>query len=94
MITDRYQELQEQQPVETDESLKTKVPCIYYSRLGFFSKQQSDILALYRSINHKIELIQDNSLKSCYLNKYSVEKLEAIRDYLSTNLTKGFIVSS
>jgi hypothetical protein len=49
---------------------------------------------LYYSIDYKIEFIQDNSLKSCYLNKYSVEELEAIRDYLSINLAKGFIVSS
>jgi hypothetical protein len=49
---------------------------------------------LYRNINHKIKLIQDNSLKSYYLNKYSVEELEAIHDYLFANLAKDFIISS
>jgi hypothetical protein len=92
MIIDRRQELQEQQPVKTDESLKTKVPCIYYNRLGFFSKQQSDTLASHYNIDHKIELIQDNSLKSCHLNKHSVKKLETMYDYLFANLTKSFIV--
>jgi hypothetical protein len=94
MITNRCQELQEQQPVKTNESLKTKVPCIYYSRLGFFLKQQSNTLAPHHSIDHKIKLIQDNNLKSYYLNKHLVEELEVIRDYLSINLTKSFIVSS
>ena len=94
MIADCCQELQEQQPIETDKSLKAKVPYTYYSRLGFFSKQQSDTLALHCSIDHKIKLIQDNSLKSCHLNKHLVKELEAMRDYLSANLAKGFIVSS
>ena len=47
MIADRKQELQEQQPAETDESLKAKVPPYLHYCLDFFSKQQLDTLALH-----------------------------------------------
>ena len=94
IIADRKQELQEQQPAKTDESLKAKVPPYLHYCLDFFSKQQSNTLALHRSIDHKIELVQDNNLGFCYLNKHSLEELEAMRDYLSANLAKGFIISS
>jgi hypothetical protein len=91
MITDRQEE---QQPTEPEESLKDKVPSAYYSRLVFFSKQESDTLAPYRSIDYKIELTDKNTLGFYYLNKYSIEELETIREYLRVNLDKGFIISS
>ena len=57
MIADHKQELQEQQPTKTDESLKAKVsPYLHYC-LDFFSKQQLNTLALHRSIDYKIELV-------------------------------------
>ena len=62
--------------------------------LDFFSKQQLDTLALHRSIDYKIKLVQDNNLGFCYLNKHSFKELEAMHDYLLANLAKGFIISS
>ena len=91
IIEDRKQK---QQLVKLKEFLENKILNTYYSRLAFFLKQKSDILALHRSIDYKIELTRDNTLKFCYLNKYSIEKLETMRDYLTANLRKSFVVTS
>jgi hypothetical protein len=91
MIADRKQK---RQPVEPEESLKDKILSTYYSRSAFFSKRNTDTLALHRSIDHKIELTENNTLGFCHLNKQSIEELEAMRDYLTANLGKGFVVTS
>jgi hypothetical protein len=70
------------------------VPRFLHYRLDFFSKKQSDTLPPHRSIDHKIELTDDNTLGFSHLNKHSLEELTAIRDYLTENLAKGFVVSS
>jgi hypothetical protein len=57
-------------------------------------KDQSNILPLYYSTDHKIELIEDNTLEFYYLNKQSIKELTAIQDYLNNNLDKGFIIKS
>jgi len=62
--------------------------------LDFWSKEQSDILALYRNADHKIELTDDKNLGFSYLNKHSLEELIAMQEYLTDNLAKGFIVNS
>ena len=62
--------------------------------MAFFSKQESDTLAPHRIIDHKIELTGDHTLGFCHLNKHSVEELETMRDYLTANLGKGFVVNS
>ena len=94
MIADRQQE-QEQQPAEPEESLKDKVPGMYHDCLDFFSKQQSDTLAPYCSIDHRIKLLDSNKdLGFSSLQKQSLEELTAMRDYLTSSLAKGFIVPS
>jgi hypothetical protein len=70
------------------------VPRFLHYCLDFFSKEQSDTLPLYCSIDHKIKLIDDNTLGFSHLNKHSLEELTAIRDYLTKNLAKGFVISS
>ena len=62
--------------------------------LDFWSKEQSDILALHCNADHKIELTDDKNLGFSYLNKHSLEELTAMREYLTDNLSKGFIVDS
>jgi hypothetical protein len=57
-------------------------------------KEESNILPSHHSTDHKIELIEENTLGFCYLNKQSVEELTVIWDYLYDNLRKGFIVKS
>jgi hypothetical protein len=76
------------------ESLKQKVPLFLYCYLDFWSKEQLDILALHRDTDHKIELTDNKNLGFSYLNKHSLEELTAIREYLTDNLSKSFIVNS
>jgi hypothetical protein len=59
-----------------------------------FSKEQSNILPLYYSTDHKIKLTEENTLGFCHLNKQSVEELTTIQEYLYNNLEKGFIIES
>jgi transposase InsO family protein len=95
MIEDKKEALEQpEQPDESEESLKQKIPRFLHACLDFFSKRQSDALPPHRSIDHKIELTEDNTLGFCHLNKHSLEELVSMREYLSSNLAKGFIVSS
>ena len=86
------QDLQEQDL--SVKALRQRVLAFLYDCLDFFLKEQSNTLLLYRSINYKIKLTEANTLSFCYLNKYLLEELTVIRDYLTDNLVKGFIVSS
>ena len=86
------QDLQEQDL--SVKALRQRVPAFLYDCLDFFSKEQSNTLLLYQSIDYKIELTEANTLGFCHLNKYLLEELTVIRDYLTDNLAKGFIVSS
>jgi hypothetical protein len=49
---------------------------------------------LYCNTDHKIKLTDDKNLGFSYLNKYSLEELTAIQEYLTDNLSKGFIINS
>jgi hypothetical protein len=62
--------------------------------LDFWSKEQSDILALHCNADYKIELTDDKNLGFSYLNKHSLEELTAMQEYLTDNLSKSFIVDS
>ena len=79
---------------EAEESLKQKIPPALYDYLDFFLKKELDTLVLHRAIDYKIKLIKENTLSFYYLNKHSLEELESMREYLSSNLTKGFVVLS
>jgi hypothetical protein len=87
------QDLQEQ-TYPSLESLKQKVPLFLHCYLDFWSKEQSDILALYCNADYKIELTDDKNLGFSHLNKHSLEELTAMQEYLTDNLSKGFIVNS
>ena len=91
MIEDK---MQERKPEETKESLKQKVPPTLHAYLDFFSKRESDTLAPHRTVDHKIELTTENTFRFYHLNKHLLEELTTIREYLATNLAKGFVVSS
>jgi hypothetical protein len=49
---------------------------------------------LYCNANHKIELTDDKNLGFSHLNKHSLEELIAMQEYLTNNLSKGFIINS
>ena len=91
MIKDRTQE---QVPDSALEPLEQRVPQFLHYCLDFFSKEKLDTLPPHRSIDHKIKLTEENTLGFCHLNKHSLAELTSIRDYLTDNLAKGFIVPS
>src|SRR6266536_2730411 len=93
MIEDKKRD-REPKPDETDEYLRQKIPPALHSYLDFFSKKDSDTLAPHRAIDHKIELTEENTLGFCHLNKHSLEELSSMREYLASNLAKGFVISS
>ncbi len=74
MIKDKKQD-REPKLDKTNEYLRQKIPPALYSYLDFFSKKDSDTLVLHRAIDHKIKLIEENTLGFYYLNKYSLEEL-------------------
>lgn len=60
-----------------------------------FSKRASDLMPPYRKhVDHKIELIQENTLSYSPLYRMTTEELLAVKQYLLDNLDKGFIAPS
>jgi hypothetical protein len=94
MIEDRYQELAASPDPQEKKSLEEAIPKAFHYILEFWSKRQSDILPPHHEGDHKIELTDENTLGFSHLNKHSLEELEAMRDYLASNLAKGFIIPS
>ncbi|ESZ90499.1 hypothetical protein SBOR_9116 [Sclerotinia borealis F-4128] len=68
-------------------------PDKYASFHDIFSKQKSNILPPYRTYNHAItfENSTETSLGYSPLYKMSINKLKAVKTYLTDNLAKGFI---
>jgi transposase InsO family protein len=94
MIEDRHQELGAGPDLTAEGPLQERIPKAYHYLLEFWSKWESDILPPHREGDHKIELTDENTLGFSHLNKHSLEELVAMREYLASNLAKGFIVSS
>ena len=59
-----------------------------------FSKVVLDILALHYKYNLKIELKERPNLRFSSLCQYTLEELQACKQYLVENLSKGFINTS
>lgn len=60
-----------------------------------FSKRASDELPPFRdSVDHKIDLKEENTIGHAPLYRQSTEELLAVKQYLMDNLDKGFIVPS
>jgi hypothetical protein len=67
----------------------------YADFIDVFSKNQSKELPSYRSSNHKIELLPDATpLRAYPLYSMSTEQLVALKEYLTENLRKDWIVPS
>jgi hypothetical protein len=92
--TDRYTAIQSILSIDTKAELS--IPDKYRDYTYIFSKKESDLLPPYRSYDYKIELESDSekSLKYNSLYKISVEELEIVKEYLTDNLSKGFIKPS
>ncbi|RAL60082.1 hypothetical protein DID88_000708 [Monilinia fructigena] len=72
------------------------IPAQYREYHRAFSKTESNILPPSRPYDHKIILEGDGekALKYSPLYKMSLEQLEVIKEYLTENLSKGFIEPS
>jgi hypothetical protein len=79
-----------------DAETELSIPDKYMDYAYIFSKKESDLLPLYRQYDHKIELENNNAsaLKYSLLYKISIEELETVKEYLTDNLSKGFIEPS
>jgi hypothetical protein len=72
-----------------------KLPPNYADFVDVFSKSQSDELPPYRSSDHKIELLPNATpLKAHPLYSMFTEQLVALKEYLTENLRKEWIISS
>jgi transposase InsO family protein len=79
-----------------DAETEPSIPDKYMDYAHVFSKKESDLLPLHRQYDHKIELENNDAsaLKYSPLYKMSVEELETVKEYLTDNLSKGFIEPS
>ena len=85
--------LSEMSSVDTAE-LIVKLPPEYHDYTDVFDKQAVKVLPPQRSYDHKIELKSLDPLLKSWLYLMSEDKLQKVKEYLSENLDKGFIVLS
>jgi hypothetical protein len=79
----------------TREQILAKLPFNYADFVNVFSKSQSDELPPYRFSDHKIELLPDATpLRAHPLYSMSTEQLVALKEYLTKNLRKKWMIPS
>jgi hypothetical protein len=97
-IDQRLVELRSPQEPEIEETeeemLRRTVPVEYHDLLDVFSKKASEELPPHRPYDHKIELEGSVPFSYSPLYKMTEEELEALKEYLTENLRKGYIESS
>jgi hypothetical protein len=77
----------------TREQILAKLPFNYADFMDVFSKSQSDELPPHRPSDHKIELLPDATpLRAHPLYSMSTEQLVALKEYLTENLRKEWII--
>jgi hypothetical protein len=77
----------------TREQILAKLFLNYADFVNVFSKSQSDELPPYRPSDHKIELLPNATLLRAYpLYSMSIEQLVALKEYLTENLRKKWII--
>jgi hypothetical protein len=77
----------------TREQILAKLPFNYADFMNVFSKSQNDELPLHRPSDHKIELLPDATpLRAYPLYSMSTEQLVALKEYLTENLRKEWII--
>ena len=74
--------------------LMVKLPSEYHDYADVFNKQAVKVLPLRHSYDHKIELKSSDLLLKSQLYFMSEKKLQKVKEYLSKNLDKRFIVLS
>jgi hypothetical protein len=86
-----------QQELTNEDLIKQKLPRQFSDLKDFFSKAALDILAPHRHYNLKIKLEEDTTaadLGFSPLQHHTLEELQACKQYLVDNLSKGFISKS
>jgi hypothetical protein len=79
----------------TREQILAKLPLNYADFVDVFSKSQNNELPPHRPSNHKIELLPDATpLRAHPLYSMSTEQLVALKEYLTENLRKKWIIPS
>jgi hypothetical protein len=84
-----------QQELTNEDLIEQKLPRQFGDLKDFFSKAASDVLAPHRNYDLKIELEKDTAdLGFSPLRHHTLEELQACKQYLVDNLSKGFIGES
>jgi hypothetical protein len=79
----------------TREQILAKLSFNYADFMNVFSKNQSDELPPHQPSDHKIELLPDATpLKAHPLYSMSTEQLVALKEYLTENFRKNWIIPS
>jgi hypothetical protein len=79
----------------TREQILAKLFLNYADFMNVFSKSQSDELPPHRFSDHKIELLSNATLlRAHFLYSISTEQLVALKEYLTENLRKKWIIPS
>jgi hypothetical protein len=79
----------------TREQILAKLLPNYADFMNVFSKSQNNELPFYRSLDHKIELLPNATpLRAYLLYSMSIEQLVALKEYLTENLRKKWIIPS
>jgi hypothetical protein len=79
----------------TRKQILAKFPFNYADFVDVFSKSQNDKLPPYRPLDHKIELLPNATpLKAHPLYSIFTEQLVALKEYLTENLRKKWIISN
>jgi hypothetical protein len=70
------------------------MPKEYHNLINVFSKSALDKLPPHRLYNHKIQLEGNLPIRYSPLYKQITKELQAIKEYITENLQKGFIKHS
>jgi hypothetical protein len=77
----------------TRKQILAKLSFNYADFMDVFSKNQNDELPPHRPLNHKIELLPNAIFLRAYpLYSMSIEQLVALKEYLTENLRKEWII--
>ena len=71
-----------------------KLPVKYHDYINVFNKQAVKVLSSQRFYDHKIKLKSQNSLLKSWLYLIFRKKLQKVKECLSENLDKRFIILS
>ena len=76
------------------QDIKKKLPSEYHDYLDVFDRAQANQLPPHRDSDHKIELLGDAKPPQSRAYRMPPYKLEKVKEYLTENLSKGFITPS